>query len=346
MAIALAFSWSMWILYAASMAGRLPFQVPAEIALLGEYGPTFAAFVLPALDRSKGGVRDLLQRMVRWRVQPRWYAFVVLVTPLLMLTTMALTVAVGGTPPELAQLAQWPEHFRTRTSALSPSMGLLSGLSAFMSTGTWATALGMILLGVCQGGLSEEPGWRGFALPRARTRFNLLTAALIVGALWAAWHTGPEQWLLLFKSGFVAFIQAVLLNVLQYLFLTLPLAVLYAWVYANTGGSVLLSVLFHAAYNITISITLSGWPTFPIVTFFALCWALAIGVVVLARKQFSAFPGQPASSASSPSMCSPASAAVAGDASSLPRIGRPPRAAYHRPRCGPPPPLRTTALTA
>jgi membrane protease YdiL (CAAX protease family) len=226
MAIALAFSWSMWILYAASMAGRLPFQVPAELALLGEYGPTFAAFFLLALERSGGGVRDLLQRMVKWRVQPKWYVFVVLAIPLIMLTTIALTVAMGGTPPELMQLAEWPEHFRTRTSVLSPSMGLLSGLSTFMSKGTWATMLGMILLGVCQGGLSEEPGWRGFALPRAQARFNLLTAALIVGAQWAVWHTGPEQWLLLFKSGFVSFIQTVPLNVLQYLFLTLPLAVL------------------------------------------------------------------------------------------------------------------------
>jgi type III secretory pathway component EscV len=47
-----------------------------------------------------------------------------------------------------------------------------------------------------------------------------------------------------------------------------------------------LSVVFHAAYNITIAIMLSAWPAFPIITFFALCWVLAIVIVVLARKQF------------------------------------------------------------
>lgn len=38
------------------------------------------------------------------------------------------------------------------------------------------------------GGWGEETGWRGFALPRLLTRFSPLTAAIILGAIWSAWH--------------------------------------------------------------------------------------------------------------------------------------------------------------
>jgi hypothetical protein len=38
------------------------------------------------------------------------------------------------------------------------------------------------------GPLFEEPGWRGYALPRLESRFSPLLSSLIVGTLWAIWH--------------------------------------------------------------------------------------------------------------------------------------------------------------
>src|SRR5262249_18214510 len=34
----------------------------------------------------------------------------------------------------------------------------------------------------------EELGWRGFALPRLIERTNVVTASLILGAVWVVWH--------------------------------------------------------------------------------------------------------------------------------------------------------------
>jgi len=280
MALALAFTWSMWILYGAGLA-------PVELVLVGEYGPSAAAFALVARENGAEGVRDLLRRIGMWRVDARWYAFVLLVTPCLMLATAGVSAATGAALPELAELAEWPAHFRERTAAFAPSLGLLSGLSAFMAQGTWATLIGMIALGVSQGGLSEEPGLRGFLLPRARERFSLLTSALIVGVFWSVWHMFlPDHWKLLFESGPLPFLQTGLQNCAEYLLVCPPLAVLYAWVHANTNGSVLLAILLHAAYNISVTVVRSGWPDFPMLTFLALTWLLAIALVVLARRQF------------------------------------------------------------
>ena len=41
---------------------------------------------------------------------------------------------------------------------------------------------------VFSGPLGEEPGWRGFALPKMLERQGALVASLLLGGLWAAWH--------------------------------------------------------------------------------------------------------------------------------------------------------------
>jgi hypothetical protein len=38
-----------------------------------------------------------------------------------------------------------------------------------------------IAIGLVGGGLMEEPGWTGFAVPRLRRRYRVLTTGLIVG---------------------------------------------------------------------------------------------------------------------------------------------------------------------
>jgi uncharacterized protein len=43
-------------------------------------------------------------------------------------------------------------------------------------------------------GFFEELGWTGFAIPRMRLRYGILSTGLIVGVLWGAWHFLMNFW--------------------------------------------------------------------------------------------------------------------------------------------------------
>ena len=70
----------------------------------------------------------------------------------------------------------------------------------------------------------------------------------------------------------------------QYLLLVTPLAVYYTWVYNGTGGSLLLVVLLHASYNMTVTVVLSAWPTFPLAWMVVILWGFA-GIVAFVRRE-------------------------------------------------------------
>lgn len=110
--------------------------------------------------------------------------------------------------------------------------------------------------------IPEEVAWRGFALPRLQARTSALAAGLITGVMAAVWHLP-----LLFIEGTVM----ASYPLLPYLLFVVLLSLLYAWVYNNTGGSLLLLVLFHAATNSVGHF--AGWEQ-------TLVFALAAGAVV------------------------------------------------------------------
>jgi membrane protease YdiL (CAAX protease family) len=86
----------------------------------------------------------------------------------------------------------------------------------------------------------EELGWRGYALPHLLQRYRPVYASLILGALHSAWH-----WpLILPAHGMMSD-----LPVLPWTAAVLTEAIVFTWIFRNTGGSVLLVVLFHGMVN-------------------------------------------------------------------------------------------------
>lgn len=198
----------------------LVFHLPVLIALTpGPFiGPTFSAFLITALIEGKTGVLHLLRRYIRWHVSWQWYLLVFLGMPALFLLSLIVL------PGALAA-------FQAPTAAF--------GLSYL------ALYLNIFFLG---GPLGEEPGWRGFALPRLQQRSGPLVGSLVLAVLHGLWHLP----LYLFIPGYngagmgwlgigVPFVLFVISNI--------GLTIIFTWVFNNTRGSLLLTMLLHASIN-------------------------------------------------------------------------------------------------
>jgi membrane protease YdiL (CAAX protease family) len=98
------------------------------------------------------------------------------------------------------------------------------------------------LMNFIHGGLSEEPGWRGFALPRLQARFNPFTASLILGILWAVWH-GPAR----FGGIEAKSLEDTLIEWVFIVFVTF----IFTWLFNRTKGSILVTALVHPSMNTT-----------------------------------------------------------------------------------------------
>jgi CAAX protease family protein len=226
--MAYAFSWIVWSPWVLSEegVGLLPYELSgATSGLLSAaailLGPTLSAFIITGVTEGRAGVRRLLHRIVLWRVGLRWYLFALIGIPLVMVLGAVII------PEGLASL-----------------LGLGTGyVLTYLST--------YVLVVILGGPLFEEPGWRGFALPRLQPLHGPLVGTIILGLLWALWHL-PEflvpSWAE--SSGGSGF-----LDIVKFVLIAISFAIVITWVFNNTKGSVFMAILVHASID-TFSIPL------------------------------------------------------------------------------------------
>jgi membrane protease YdiL (CAAX protease family) len=189
------------------------------LAMLG--GPSIAGLLLTSLVYGGTGFRQLLSRLLRWRVGARWYSLALLSAP------VVFTVV----------------HF-----ALALASPLF--LPSIVSTTNRASLLLFGIAGALTVGVFEELGWTGFASPRLRRRYSALATGLIVGVPWGAWHLLTNDiWIASTYSGGLPLRVFVTLNGLGLVVGQLPAyRVLMVWVYDRTG-SLLVAMLMHASLS-------------------------------------------------------------------------------------------------
>lgn len=198
----------------------------------------FTAWVVSSAYARKPGIRNHFSTILRPKGPWYWYLIVFLIFPGILLLAFGITRLFGG-----------QAEFYLAGSGLG--IGLLVVILDFLK--------GFLMTG----GINEESGWRGFALPRLQAKYPVIISAGIVWFFWAAWHIPydlgrgvPIGWMLENR-----------------LFWNLVFAILMSWLYNRTNGSILAPALFHPAMNTfgnLFSITLAGRVLFIVLTVYAI----------------------------------------------------------------------------
>lgn len=176
------------------------------------------AFIVSSAFSRSPGIRNYLEPLVKPRGSVVWYAAAIFVVPALLVLAIVITNVLGKEvpPPRVATAGGWEDFL---------SLFMLSAAYRFF----YANACG------------EEPGWRGFALPRLQARYSPLIANLILAFFWAFWHLPLPQAQGLANPG--AF--------LEYYIGTFAHCIIIAWLFNHTRGSILVAGVLHVSSNVS-----------------------------------------------------------------------------------------------
>lgn len=219
------------------------------IVVFSPYGPTFAAFILTYLNEGREATRNLWRRTWDTNIPRKWLITTILFQPAVLLFYRIISAIGGVSQPQ----PQWLSN---------PLMVLIPFIASMIN-----------------GGLSEEIGWRGYALPRLQARYSAFWSSVILGFLEGLWHVP-----LIFWVGDARYGMSIPLLILWQM-----MATFYrSWIFNNTGGSIFAAVLFHAigntaGYVVPINLYVISWlPRTKYVSPFLLIVNVVLIVILLA----------------------------------------------------------------
>lgn len=228
----LTFLWT-WLAYLAIILNRLdPYKgMGMALLILGGCSPTFVGLGMAMATGSRPQRLEYLKRI--WqakRISRFWWAFLILLFPLIIAASIAMDLALGGALPQMANLK-----------------AVIANPVVFFP---------LVLLSFMSGPFSEELGWRGFALDPLLERFGFTNASILLGIVWGVWHLPlyfmPQTWHGQMGFRFEGFWLFILMSI--------GLSNLMSLVHLRTGRSILSAMLMHLGSNFTAQLVAQASP--------------------------------------------------------------------------------------
>jgi len=178
-------------------------HAPPQWVILAAFGPTLAAVIANRIETGS------FRAVVIFTDLPRMLGATAIGVALMLIAYVVLPAIATADPREL----HW---------------SVLGTVAVY----NYSTLLG--------GPLFEEPGWRGFALPRLEARYGPLRATLVLAPLWAGWHLP-----LFFYPGWISASLPV------YLLFILGSSIILTYGTNLARFSVVTPIVMHAIFNTT-----------------------------------------------------------------------------------------------
>jgi membrane protease YdiL (CAAX protease family) len=217
--------------------------------VLATFGPFVAGIIMVSLTEGKAGLSRLRDSVKQWRVGWQWLLFIFAGIPALVMLGIVI------------------------------QPGTLAGFQGLTPVLLVSYPLNYVAIWFAGGGLDEEVGWRGFALPRMQPRYGPLWGTLLLGVVHCFWHL--EEFLTPAQgggpgAGWTPFVT----NLPIFLLLVLSFSIIMTWVFNHTRGSLFAACSAHASVDTPQAALI---PLFPAVgaTSMILGFTVGLGVVAL-----------------------------------------------------------------
>jgi membrane protease YdiL (CAAX protease family) len=242
------------------VAGEPSLLPDAVLVVLQPFSPDIAAFLVAGLAFGLVGLKRIVRGYRFWSGDVGWRRGL-RVWGLMALTFIAMSLATAGLDALFMPEGTW---------GWDPNL---------LSLGFPLVLLWSVFLDV--GGVSEETGWRGFALPVLQSRMTPLAATLVVGVMWGVWHLPARPDILAGAYGQGGGVVLLVVLVVRFVFLS----VVVTYFYNRVGGSTLIAIAMHGLHNDSVGlmgrIAGGGFAPYMISELALLAPIVAVAVVVL-----------------------------------------------------------------
>ena len=221
-----AFFWTLLILFGAIVVGALHVDVKAQpwtvwiVTIIGSWMPSLSATIVVRATQGPEAVGGLFAKLVRFKLPARWYLASLIPLGVVALAVLGYRLS-GGAPEGSTPL-------------------------------TFSIWFHLLVINLLTGPTGEEPGWRGFALPRLLERYSPLKAGLVLGLMWSFWHL--MMWLV--TSDYSG--TTLLVYILEFTVTIVALNLLMVWIYQHVPDSLAPMVVTHFIFNFGSGLVFPG----------------------------------------------------------------------------------------
>jgi len=204
--------------------------------IIGGFVPSLTGIILTAVFEGKKQAKQLLKKAFQVKIGLKWFIVIILICSYFAVTWTLLYSVTGEQFNYYQFIVQLP------------------------------TILPLIILGP----LSEEYGWRGFALTRLLKFVSPNVASLVVGLVWSFWHLplfymiGTSQ----HDTQFFTFMIPVIGS-----------SFIYTYIYIKTNQSLFSAVFFHWTNTYVMQVVITTIKKTNLYNWMALIPALLIGLL-------------------------------------------------------------------